>query len=163
MTAFSVVVPLYHDEKNRFNFIHTCSVMYRNGLFDDFPGWFYSTPMGDWPLHILNAQFGDIGYIGEAMGAYRIHGTGYWSTRSYVNRLKNTIKVYKVVISHLNYRYKRLIFKRIIISYWKIFEETFRIKTIEKSVGKFMRKVGLMVIVKMYRRIFYPSFFQDQK
>jgi glycosyltransferase involved in cell wall biosynthesis len=37
------------------NFIPTCSTMFRNRLFSEFPGWYYEVSMGDWPLHIINA------------------------------------------------------------------------------------------------------------
>jgi glycosyltransferase involved in cell wall biosynthesis len=60
----------------RGNFMHTCSVMFRAGLFPKFPAWYFSSAFGDWPLHILNAQHGDIGYLDEVLGVYRKHGQG---------------------------------------------------------------------------------------
>jgi len=54
----------------------TCSVMFRNGLFHELPVWYYEAKMGDWPLHILNAQYGDSGYIPDVMGARRYHSGG---------------------------------------------------------------------------------------
>jgi len=58
------------------NFIAGCSVMLRRGLFDRFPEWFYPIKWADWALYILTARYGKIGYIGEVMGAYRIHKGG---------------------------------------------------------------------------------------
>ncbi len=60
------------------NFIPTCSTMFRRGLFGDFPDWFHTSRMGDWPLHIFNARHGNIRYINENMGAYRLHNGGAW-------------------------------------------------------------------------------------
>ncbi len=82
----------------RGNFIYTCSVMYRRGLFKEFPEWFYKTSLADWPLHILNAQHGDIGYIDEVMGAYRIHGGGIHSSKSEMEKVRGNdrdISLYK--------------------------------------------------------------------
>ncbi|QDU47033.1 Putative glycosyltransferase EpsE [Symmachiella dynata] len=64
------------------NFMQTCSVVYRNGLFGNFPDWFLEAGLGDWPLHILNAQHGDIGYLPETMSAYRVHPGGVWTSKS---------------------------------------------------------------------------------
>ena len=61
------------------NFMQTCSVMFRRGLFGAFPEWFEALAVADWPLHVLNAEHGDIGYIDEIMAAYRVHAGGVWS------------------------------------------------------------------------------------
>ncbi|MCK8141690.1 glycosyltransferase [Flavobacterium sp. I-SCBP12n] len=64
------------------NVIHTPSVVYRNRLFPEFPDYFKNAPIGDYFLHLLNAQYGKIKYIDEVMAVYRIHGTSYWSSKS---------------------------------------------------------------------------------
>ena len=43
------------------NFLQTCSVMFRNRLFDEIPDWYYGLLLGDCPLHILNADHVKIG------------------------------------------------------------------------------------------------------
>ena len=64
------------------NYIHTCSVVYRNNLFSELPKYFSATPVGDYFLHLLNARYGSIKYIAEIMGVYRVHGTSVWSSKS---------------------------------------------------------------------------------
>ncbi|NJN74738.1 MAG: glycosyltransferase [Limnothrix sp. RL_2_0] len=49
------------------NFISTCSTVFRNRLFTHMPDWYFKVKPGDWPLHILNAQHGEIGYIHKTM------------------------------------------------------------------------------------------------
>ena len=61
------------------NYIHTPSVVFRNRLISELPGWYFNSPVGDHPLHILNAQYGKIKYIDKAMAVYRIHKGGTWS------------------------------------------------------------------------------------
>lgn len=68
------------------NFMHTCSVVYRNHLFTDFPDYFYSSPIGDYFLHLLNARFGNIHYIDQTMAIYRVHNTSYWSSKEQIER-----------------------------------------------------------------------------
>jgi len=76
----------------RGNFMQTCSVMFRAGLFGDFPEWFFRSPLGDWPLHVLNGRHGDIGYIDEVMGVYRRHATGAWSQHQEIASRAGTIQ-----------------------------------------------------------------------
>jgi glycosyltransferase involved in cell wall biosynthesis len=62
------------------NYIHTPSVMYRNNLFE-LPKYFSEAPIGDYFLHMLNAQHGKIKYMDKIMSVYRIHNTSYWSSK----------------------------------------------------------------------------------
>jgi len=66
----------------RCNFLVNCSVVWRNGLVDQFPDWIDGLDMADWPCHLLHAKFGQIGFIPEVMAMYRIHPTGIWSSAS---------------------------------------------------------------------------------
>jgi glycosyltransferase involved in cell wall biosynthesis len=125
------------------NFIHTCSVMFRRGLFGEFPDWFYKAATADWPLHILNAQYGDIGYINEIMGAYRVHSGGIHSSKGEMEQVKGMIEIYPHINAHLNYKYSFPIKLRI---YFKL---------IEKKIGMALQSLKLGRIVTMYRKIFY--------
>lgn len=63
----------------RGNFMHTCSVVFRSRLFGDFPVEFYKSSVGDYFLHMLNAQYGKIKKIPDSMAVYRVHEGGVWS------------------------------------------------------------------------------------
>ncbi|MBC1314379.1 glycosyltransferase, partial [Trichormus variabilis PNB] len=91
------------------NFISTPSVMYRAGLVDNIPNWFYEQGMGDWIFHILNAQYGKIGYIDKVMSAYRIHAEGVWSSKNRDWQLNKTIKMLDTVKSNLDGQYEEII------------------------------------------------------
>lgn len=68
------------------NYIHTCSVVFRNNLFDKFPPYFHKSPVGDYFLHMLNARYGKIKFMDECMGVYRLHDTSVWSSKTQVRR-----------------------------------------------------------------------------
>lgn len=93
----------------RGNFIPTCSTMFRRGLFKDFPEWYFTLKMGDWSLHIFNAQHGTIGYINEIMGVHRIHGGGSWSSKTMPQRLCEAIRFYDYINAYLGCEYDDLI------------------------------------------------------
>ena len=84
------------------NFIPTCSVLFRNGLIGDWPNWLYELTVGDWPLHILNAQYGAIGYIKDkTMSVHRVHSGSTHMTLSPKKRLQMRIANQRIVAQHL--------------------------------------------------------------
>lgn len=87
------------------HFIPTCSTMFRSGLFKDFPEWYYALSMGDWPLHVLNAEHGTAGYINELMGTYRVHEGGQWSLTGRITILKNTIHAATTIDQYLEHKF----------------------------------------------------------
>jgi len=91
------------------NFMHTCSVMFRNGLIDEFPEWFVRLRPEDWALHILNAQKGKIGLIKDVMAVYRVHSGGTWSKKGLIPRLEESIRMLRHVNGHLGFRYDKVI------------------------------------------------------
>ena len=84
------------------NFIGTCSVMFRNKLFAKFPSWFYHIPVGDFPLHLINSRFGNIGFIDECMGVYRIHEKGFFGEMCYSEKCKTMLNVYAFIGNAFN-------------------------------------------------------------
>jgi glycosyltransferase involved in cell wall biosynthesis len=92
------------------NFIATCSTMFRRGLFGEVPDWYDSFfPITDWPLHILNAEHGNIGYINEVMGVYRYHSEGLYSPFSQFQKLEKTLNFYHKINAELNYKYNKIV------------------------------------------------------
>jgi glycosyltransferase involved in cell wall biosynthesis len=63
------------------NFIYTASAVFRKST-AAFPEWLIHLPIGDYPLHLYNAQFGKIKYMDQVMGVYRVHDSGAWGVFS---------------------------------------------------------------------------------
>jgi glycosyltransferase involved in cell wall biosynthesis len=92
------------------NFIATCSTMYRNGLIGDVPPWYRSLfPITDWPLHILHAEHGTIGYVDEVMAVYRHHSGGLYSALAESRKLDATAAFYDVMNVNFGRRYESVI------------------------------------------------------
>ena len=91
------------------NFIPTCSVVFRRGLFKEFPDWYDNLRIGDWPLHIFNAQHGKIRYLNEVMGVYREHSGGLWSSAIDTENYKEIIKMLDYVNAYLGFKYEKQI------------------------------------------------------
>jgi glycosyltransferase involved in cell wall biosynthesis len=96
------------------NFIAGCSPMLRRDLFDEFPSWYADTGIpGDWPLYLLSTQHGNIGYIDEVMGAYRIHSRGLWSSLNETQKLERLIEFYEAMNRNLRFRYDAIVTRMI--------------------------------------------------
>ena len=63
------------------NFIFTASAVFRKPT-AAYPEWLIHLPIGDYPLHLYNAQFGKIKYMDQVMGGYRVHDSGAWGVFS---------------------------------------------------------------------------------
>jgi glycosyltransferase involved in cell wall biosynthesis len=80
----------------RGNFIATSSVMYRRAAVTEVPAWYDGFfPVTDWPLHVLYAREGRIGYLDRTLGAYRLHGGGLFSTLGEREKLEANADFYR--------------------------------------------------------------------
>ncbi len=122
------------------NFIPTLTVMLRNGAVTEFPDWFFDLKYGDWPLLLLNAQYGKIGYIREPMAVYRVHAEGaasgaYTSKDIYLKNIYGIIQVYELIQRHFDNKYNEVIVRK--ISHYQNVAERY------KATGKVSRLESL--------------------
>ena len=59
--------------------VPTLSIVYRRQLIPKWPEWLFRIANGDWAMMILLAEKGEIGFLNECMGTYRVHEGGVWS------------------------------------------------------------------------------------
>jgi glycosyltransferase involved in cell wall biosynthesis len=104
LKRISALEDLWHH-----NFIAGCTAMLRKGALRKFPEWFYTLPYGDWPLYILCAQHGNIGYIDEILGVYRIHSGGLWSSLDSIQKLESLIAFHKSMNANLDFRFSSIV------------------------------------------------------
>ena len=83
------------------NFIHTATVIFRNNI-RQFPLEFAYSPVGDYFLHIINAQNGYIHRLDEVMAIYR-EGVGIYSTLSPYNMINKIIQYNSCILSYLTH------------------------------------------------------------
>ena len=80
----------------RGNFIATSSVVYRRAAVSEIPAWYVGFfPVTDWPLHVLYAREGRIGYLDRTLGAYRLHSGGLFSTLGEREKLEANADFYR--------------------------------------------------------------------
>jgi glycosyltransferase involved in cell wall biosynthesis len=102
------------------NFIATPSLMFRQAVFPKFPEWYFRQPIGDWPLQMLSAEHGAIGYLDETMAVYRLHPNGLWNRRSRRDQLQTVINFYVDMNRNLHFKYDSAIRRQIARSWYKL-------------------------------------------
>ena len=60
------------------NFIQTCSLVVRRSCLPVLDSRYLALRVGDWPLSVLVAEHGDIGFLETSMADYRIHDNNGW-------------------------------------------------------------------------------------
>jgi glycosyltransferase involved in cell wall biosynthesis len=91
------------------NFMTLLSTMFRTACIQELPEWYNDFIITDWPLYILAAEHGKIGYIDEVMGIYRYHPGGIYSPLTETQKQEITLKFYRTINEKLNYRYDKII------------------------------------------------------
>jgi glycosyltransferase involved in cell wall biosynthesis len=92
------------------NYIATGSTMFRRGVVNPIPAWYDSFfPITDWPLHLLHAEQGHIGYLNRVMGVYRYHAGGYYSPLSEDQKLQATLDFYRRINRCMKGRHQHLV------------------------------------------------------
>ena len=84
--------------------VPTGSVMLRRESCISVPDWYRRLVVGDWPLYALTGQHGQIGYINEALGVYRVHDQGVSWSRSSLQRCLDGIDTSKHLDAYLGGR-----------------------------------------------------------
>ena len=95
------------------NYIASCAPMLRQGVIEEFPEWYYTAAWADWPLYLLHAQHGKIGYLDEVMGARRFHSGGMWAGLSSAQKVEHTIRFYEHIGPNFDARHRAIIQGRI--------------------------------------------------
>ena len=154
------------------NFIATCSTMFCKGLFNAMPAWYDAMfPITDWPLHLLNAEHGQVGYINEVLGVYRQHRGGYYSPLSQDQKLAATLAFYHTMNANLNYRYDRLVKTAISKYFYEWAEEYLRRGEVGRaracfkmclSGGLMIRSRSVRKLLSMAVRLYLPSLLDDE-
>jgi len=104
------------------NIIPSASVMYRRGVVPDLPGWMSKLKLGDWPLYLLHAQKGSVGFIDEVIAVYRIHDGGIWSSMQETSRCYEAIKMLETINYYFDYQYETVIGESITVLQEKLIE-----------------------------------------
>lgn len=112
--SYSLPYPLPHELSTIHdiideNFLPTCSVMYVRGALPDIPEWTKKYWMMDWPLHLLVATQGDIGFIDLPMAAYRRHSGGACAGTDQISKYHGIIDMLEMFDRQTAFQYDRTV------------------------------------------------------
>jgi glycosyltransferase involved in cell wall biosynthesis len=81
--GFEALLPWHH--------IASPSPMVRQSVINFLPRWIHRSPFGDWPLYLIAADAGPIGYLPDILAAYRFHEGGAWTQSSAIERQQQVV------------------------------------------------------------------------
>lgn len=107
MVADDTYVMRSFDERQEFSFDEllksnpapTCTVLFRNGLFEKFPEEYYQSPYADWMFNLLNAEHGRILYMKDVTSVYRYHPGGVFGQSDELMRIRRMLQCYELIAS----------------------------------------------------------------
>ena len=118
-SAFNYIELIKH-----YNFIATCSVVFRKPISFEFPTWFYKLPFGDLGIYKLVSENKEIQCIDEVMSVYRIHDNGVYSGLNALKTEQNYLNFFRTIFPALNMEEKQIVSL-------KIKEVTYRISKLK--------------------------------
>jgi glycosyltransferase involved in cell wall biosynthesis len=121
------------DDILKKNFIPTCSVMFRNGVIGQFPEWYFSLPIGDWPLFIMLAQHGELGYLNRVMADYRRHSEGLWTRMDDFSQAERSLETLGQMRQLLDSQRRARLTDQIVVEYITLAAEHFKHGHVSKA------------------------------
>lgn len=84
------------------NYIHTPSCVFRNNTSKILGANFSDSPLGDYYINMMNAQYGNIFFIDEVMAIYRVHNSSTFSSQSMTCKIAKSLKAIEAISKDLN-------------------------------------------------------------
>lgn len=160
----------------KYNYIPTCTVMYRNVPMEPMPEQYYKLGSGDWSLHMRYAQKGKIGFIDQVMARYRIHASGVFSRLSMLEKFEVVVRTREFVFSLLSKELKKILGPIIVEYCYQIAQMSLAEKDTSKAkrylskgisyLPYFRDYAGRYLFLGLYLRVFFPrlaSFISNRK
>ncbi|UCD50360.1 MAG: glycosyltransferase [Phycisphaerales bacterium] len=97
------------DELLTHDFISTSAAVVRNHLVREFPSWFTSLPVPDWPFFVLHAMHGKIGYLDEDWSVYRQGEAGAYCRLAQEKRMEQNVNIIRVYRDALGPEWRSLL------------------------------------------------------
>jgi glycosyltransferase involved in cell wall biosynthesis len=82
-------------------FVPAPSMMFRREVAEELPAWVFESAWIDWLIHIRAAERGPLGYIPQALAAYRVHRGGMFSALDRVSQLEEDVHFYERLVPEL--------------------------------------------------------------
>lgn len=120
------------------NYITNSSSLFRRSYAQELPEWFARTPLCDYAMHMVNAQYGNIYYFKTPMAVYRKHKQGIWSVENMDKRQERSLyarellldffKANEVVHKNLQQTYRNIAF--VLVRYYRELGDEAKIKEV---------------------------------
>jgi len=153
----------------RNNYLHTSTVMYRNVELGWIPESFYELGIGDWPLHVMYALKGNIGFLNETMSQYRIHPTGVHSSLTMVQKYEAVLQSREFMYKTIDRKYQKILGQVILDLFSQLALMSLENKDVFKAKGYLAKEIGYLrhfifykgwiTYLKLNFRVYFPQIY----
>lgn len=112
-------------------FVPSPSIMFPRKFIEEFPNYYFSLSVSDYPLQIFLSTKGNVIYINEVLAAYRVNAINSWSSKKENSNINkqielriDTIRMLELFNIETKYKYR---------------------KTVSKTIDSFCRKMFLLL------------------
>jgi glycosyltransferase involved in cell wall biosynthesis len=100
---FNSSIEINFNDLAKKNLIPTCSLMFRCNNLEIDHMLFDKLRLGDWPLNLYLAQFGNFLYIPQIMAVHRISEVSTWAGKDIVTNNKSVLRAYDNLIAYFSF------------------------------------------------------------
>jgi glycosyltransferase involved in cell wall biosynthesis len=141
------------------NFIHTPSCLYLKNWITP-PEWLLKCPIGDYPLHMINAQHGKIKFFDEYMAVYRIHQSNNWAGKGHEFKALKSLECIKLMLGNFEPKVNLILEEAFIKGSFHLFKVYLKLKEFKKAfacIFVLKNKFRLMQILQGFFSYLYSS------
>jgi glycosyltransferase involved in cell wall biosynthesis len=121
------------------NSVVTLSVLFRNDL-GTLPEWYYELPYPDLALYYLLLIPGGVAqYLPDAMGVYRVHATGWFSSMSSQHRHRNGALFLEAIGLHLPTQFHNLLMHELQHNYYELLVFSLKNRQLGEATRNWLR------------------------
>jgi glycosyltransferase involved in cell wall biosynthesis len=139
------------------SFMATCSIMFRNHLFENFPPVFFTSNLiADWPLNVLNAQHGLIGYLDEMMSIYRSNSSeGAFTAKRPTVIMCEAIKINEAFNAYFDFQYDRIFRTKLARYYYAMAMDYLRFGDLDNAIRSMRQSIQKELRADLLFRAFF--------
>ncbi len=130
------------------NYIQTCSVVFRRKWLPQLDEGFQQLKLGDWPLCVLLAECGWIGYLDRCMASYRIHASNTWNDRPADYKIRGMETMARYLLEKVDNESKKLWMDMLLAIAFKDFILALKSLAVGKSFAKLGRFISQSIEFK---------------
>ena len=144
---------------------HTSSMIFKSEFVKILPQYYYTAPVGDFPIKVHLLSLGEAYYINKTMSTHRYKVPESWSESqtnysNYFQKINNTITMLNEINSHTGYKYNDALRYRIMHNEVIYIAKSRKYKYLfNKKYSTYLKSLSFITTIKLYIKIFFTKLY----